>query len=102
MPDLDFQNFSTVQSGLQPKPNTIASAATIAPTTFLTRLTGAVAVTTITPPVTGCHMLALSFAGVSGVATGGNVQSTVASVADRPMLLIYNPVTATYFVVTVA
>lgn len=98
----DFQALSTVQGQLAPSPITMASAATIAPTTFLTVLTGAVAVVTITPPVSGTHMLALLFAGTSGVTTGGNIDSAAASVAGRPMLLIYNPLAAKYYPVTVA
>lgn len=42
MSDLLHQNFETVQSDQQPFPPTIASAATIAPTTKLTFLTGTV------------------------------------------------------------
>lgn len=98
MPDLEFQNLSTVQNNLMPGPVTIVATAVISPTTFLTRLTAGVAVTTINPPVTGTHMLALSFAGVTGVATGGNITTTVASVANRPLLLIFDPNTRTYLV----
>lgn len=78
-------------------PKTIASAAAIAPSTFLTVLTGNVQVTTITPPHTGPHMLAIVFAGVNGVALGGNIQTAKASVAGEAMLLIYDPRTATYY-----
>lgn len=77
-------------------PLTLASAATIAPLTFLTTLTGNVAVTTITPPITQSHMLAITFAGTAGVATGGNISNTKASVAGETMLLVYNTVTAKY------
>jgi len=78
-------------------PVTVASAAIIAPTTFLTVLTGNVAIVTITPPVQHGHMLAIQFAGTAGV-TGatGNILTTTASVAGQVMLLVYNPNTQKY------
>lgn len=80
----------------QVAPVTLASAATIAPTTFLTTLTGNVAITTITPPIPGGHTICLIFAGTAGVATGGNINATVASVVAVAMLLVYNTVTGKY------
>ena len=77
-------------------PVTVASAATVAPVGFLTVLTGNVAVSNITPPVPHGHMLALQFAGTGGVASGGNILTTTASVAGQIMLLVYNPATAKY------
>ena len=79
--------------------NTIASAATIAPTTFLTVLTGNVAITVITPPVLHGHMLAIQFAGTGGITatTGvGGILTTTASVAGQIMLLVFNPNTQRY------
>lgn len=102
MSDLDHQNFNTVQSDKQPLPARMAAAATIAPTTFLTVLSAGPAVATIVPPVTGAHMLALMFADVAGVTNTGNISAVVASVALRPMLLIYDPVSGNYFPVTTA
>lgn len=102
MSDLNFQNISTVHSDLQPTPTRMTAAATIAPTTFLTVLAAGPAVATITPPVTGAHMLALMFADAAGVTNTGNISAVVASVALRPMLLIYDPVSGNYFPVTVA
>lgn len=96
MEPVDFQNLSTVQSSLQPKPVTIASANTIAPAGFLTVLTGNTVVKTITPPLTSLHMLAIQFAGVAGVDATGNVLTAKASVNGEVMLLIYNPNTAKY------
>ena len=80
----------------QSTPVTMASAATIAPTTFLTVLTGNVAVATITPPVPHSHMLAIQFAGTGGVANTGNILTTTASVAGQIMLLVYNPASQKY------
>jgi hypothetical protein len=93
---LNFQDYSTVQSNLQPAPKTIASANTIAPSGFLTILTGNTVVKTITPPFSWTHMIAIQFAGVAGVDATGNVLTAKASVNGEVMLLIYNPITAKY------
>lgn len=93
---LNFQEFSTVQSNVQPAPKVIASAALIAPTGFLTVLTGNVAVVNITPPMSWTHMLAIQFAGVAGVTAAGNVATATATVAGQILLLIYNPNTKKY------
>lgn len=93
---LDFQNFSTVQSIQQPAPVTLAAANTIAPTGYLTILTGNVVVKTITPPFPGLHMIAIQFAGTLGVDATGNVLTAKASVNGEVMLLIYNPKAAKY------
>ena len=77
-------------------PVTMASANTIAPTGFHTILTGNTVVKTITPPLTGAHMLAIQFAGVAGVDATGNILTLKASVAGEVMLLLYNPATAKY------
>jgi hypothetical protein len=78
------------------KPATIASAASVTPTSQLTVLSGNVAITTIVPPTTQVHFLALVFAGTAGVGTGGNIATAKASVVGEAMLLIYNPNTAKY------
>lgn len=93
---LEFQNFSTVQSNLQPAPKTLASANVIAPTTFLTVLTGNTVVKTISPPMSWTHMLAIQFAGIAGVDATGNVTTLTATVAGQILLLIYNPITKKY------
>jgi hypothetical protein len=77
-------------------PVTLVSAATIAPTSFYTVLTGNTGVATITPPVLHGHMLALEFAGTAGVLATGNIKTATASVVGQVMLLIYNPATAKY------
>jgi hypothetical protein len=61
MSDLLFSNFSTVQNKSQQAPNTLAAATTIAPTTLITYVSGTTDVGTVTPPVTGQHMLVLVF-----------------------------------------
>jgi len=92
----EFQDFSTVQSPLQQKPITLASANTIVPTGFLTILTGNVVVKTITAPLSGLHMLAIQFAGTNGVDATGNILTAKASVVGEIMLLVFNPATAKY------
>jgi len=77
-------------------PGTLVSAATIAPVSFLTVLTGNTGVATITPPVTHAHMLALQFAGTAGVLATGNILTATASVVGQVMLLVYNPNIAKY------
>ena len=98
--DLSFQNFSTVQSSLQPKPSTIAAAATIAPVSLMTFLTGTTQVATITPPVTGQHMLVLIFTNAlpGAFLTTGNIQIAYTPIQNRPICLFYDPVTAKYWV----
>lgn len=100
MSDLLFQQLSTVQSDKQPLPVTMASAATVAPTTAFTRFTGATPISTITPPVSGFHMLVFVFttATAGHLATGGNVATAWTSIADRPITLFYDPRTALYYV----
>lgn len=99
--DLNFQNFSTVHSDKQPLPVSMAAAATIAPTTFLTVVTGTGQIANITPPVTGAHMLALLFTNANpGAFTGaGNVSATKDPAQNEVVLLVYEPVAAKYYVV---
>lgn len=99
--DLNFQNISTVQNNLQPKPVTMAAAATITPTTFLTFLTGTTQVANITPPVTGTHLLALVFTNANPGAflNSGNINSTKDPAQNELVLLVYDPISGDYFVV---
>lgn len=93
----DWQQLSTVQGPTSPRGGTLASAATVAPTTFLTILTGNVGIATITPPVPFGHMLAFLFAGTAGVLATGNVATAKVSVVGEVMLLVYNPASAKYY-----
>ncbi len=94
---LSFQDISTVQSDLQPTPKTITAAASIAPTTFLSILSGTTAVATITPPVPGTHMIAI-VAGTTTAAytTSGNLIGATTASTTQPSLFIYNPITGKY------
>lgn len=97
MPDLDFQQLSTVQSAVQPKPVTIVAAATISPTTFLSRISGTTAIATIVPPVSGCHMIAI-IAGTPDTAytTAGNIIGATTGSTTQPNLFVFDPLTAKY------
>lgn len=100
MSDLLFQNLSTVQSNKQDTPKTIASAATIAPTTKLTFLTGTVQVGNITPPVSGYCEITLVFTnGAPGLfLTTGNIKTAYQPITDRPIDLCYDPVSGKWWV----
>lgn len=100
MSDLLFQNLSTVQSNQQQKPVTIASTTTIAPSTFITFLSGTVNVATITPPVTGSHMLVIiptNAAPGSFVTTGNISVGTTTAAQNVPIAFYYDPSTAKYY-----
>lgn len=99
MPDVDFQNLSTVHSNLQPKPVTIASAATVAPSTFLSFISGTTAIATVTPPVSGAHLLVFIFTTTTPVAftTTGNIKYVATPTQNLPMFLVYNPVENKYY-----
>lgn len=74
----------------------MASAAALAPGPGLTVLTGNVAITSITPPMTSPHVLCLVFAGTAGITAGNNIGNTKASVAGEAMLLVFNTLTNKY------
>lgn len=99
MSDLNFQDLSTVASGIQPKPVTIASAATVAPSTFLSFISGTVAIATVTPPVTGAHMLCFIFTTTTPTAftTTGNIKAVTTPAQNLPCFLVYNPVEGKYY-----
>jgi hypothetical protein len=98
-PDLNFQDFSSPQSRLQPKPKTIASAATIAPTTKLTFVTGTVQVATVTPPQEGYHELVFIFTNASpgALLTTGNIHAAYTPIQNQAFVLYYDPSTAKYW-----
>lgn len=101
MSDLLHQNLNTVHSDKQPKPMTKASAATIAPETFITFVSGTINIATITPPVTGAHMLVLIFTDASpgDILTTGNVLvGSTLPAQNVPVFLFYDPIQAKYYV----
>jgi hypothetical protein len=99
MSDLLSANFATVQSNQQPAPNTIAAATTIAPQTLNTIVTGTTAVQNITPPVTGQHLLFLTFTDATPgtTVTTGNIANAVVPTQNVPSMFLYNPNTAKYY-----
>jgi|SRR5262245_36537309 len=96
--DLIAAQLSTVQSGIQQKPNTIASAATVAPSNFLTLISGTVAIATITPPADGAHLLCFIFTTTTPTAftTTGNINHVATPTQNLPMFLVFNPNTGKY------
>lgn len=97
--DLNFANLATVQGTQNLKPNTIASTTTIAPTSFITFVTGTVQVATITPPIAGQHMLILIFTDASPgtMLTTGNILTAVVPTEKLPSFLFYDPNQAKYY-----
>lgn len=97
--DLNFQKLSTVQSDKVIGPPTIASAASISPTTKLTFVTGTIALATIVPPTTGYHEITLIFtnAAPAVMLTSGNIQRAVPPAQNVPVTLYYDPATAKYW-----
>jgi len=103
MSDLLSQDLGVAQSDKQPLPPTIASAATIAPTTRLTFVTGTVTIATITPPTSGyCEVLLCFTNGAPGVfLTSGNIKTAYQPIQNRPILLCYDPVSAKWWAAAV-
>lgn len=78
----------------------IASAATIAPTHMVHRITGAAAIATITPPDPGfCGLVILISVGAFTWTAAGNIQlaSSAAAVPGRMYTFFYNPVTQKWY-----
>lgn len=99
MSDLLHQNYFTVQSDKQPLPVTLASAATIVPTTKMTYVTGTVQVANITPPVTGYCELSFIFtnAAPGALLTTGNIHSAYTPIQNQVFTLYYDPSTAKWW-----
>jgi hypothetical protein len=97
--DLLAAQLGTVQGANAPKPPTIASAATIAPQTFLSFVSGTTQVATITPPEDGAHLLVLIFtnAAPGALLTSGNIKRAVTPVQNVPMSFLWNPNEQKYY-----
>jgi len=99
MSNLNWQEIGQVQNEAGKGVRTIASATSISPTTPLTKLTGAVALATVVPPVDGAHVLYLvSTDGVIVIGTGGNILVGYSTVQNRPIALIYDPLQGKYYI----
>lgn len=97
--DLVHQNFATNQNSLQPTPNTLAAATTIAPSTLITFVSGTLQVGTITPPLSGQHMLVLIFTDATPgtMLTTGNIMNAVVPTSNVPTVMLYDPAQAKYY-----
>jgi len=100
MADVDAAVLGTVQTAIMPKPVTLASAATVAPTTFCTFFTGTAQLATITPFVSGAHMLMFVFTNAAPGAflTTGNIQRAFTPLQNIPVLMYYDPSSNKYWV----
>ena len=98
--DLSQGNFAPNQSDKTPTPVTIAAAATIAPTTAMTFLSGTTQLATITPPLAGYHELTLCFTdnAPGALLTSGNIKTAYTPITNRPFKAFYDPVSAKYWI----
>lgn len=101
--ELNRYNLGYPQNLQNALPNTIASAATVAPVHGLTFLTGTVQVATITPPIGGFHILWFVFTNGSpgALLTSGNIQTAYTPIQNRPFALLYDPSLAKYMPMSV-
>lgn len=98
--DLIAAQLGTVAGAIMPKPPTIASAATVAPNTFLTFISGTVAIATVTPPEDGAHLLCMIFTTTTPTAftTTGNIKAVATPSSNVPCFLVWNPNEQKYYV----
>ena len=101
--ELNRYNLAEPQNEQNTLPNTIASAATVVPVHKLTFLTGTVQLETITPPMSGYHVLHFCFTnGAPGAfVTTGNIKTAYTPIQNRVIALHYDPSTAKYWVAAV-
>lgn len=101
--DLLFQNLSTVNSDHNALPVTLAAAATIAPTTGLTFVSGTTNVATITPPVSGAVMIGLVFTTTTpgSLLTTGNIAVGNTTITQNKLVLLwYDPSSTKWYLNT--
>lgn len=97
--ELNRYNLGIPQSEQNAGPQTIASAATIAPTSLLVFVTGTVQIATITPPMPGIHILITIHTNGAPVdyLTSGNILSAVDPLQNLPNIFIYDPNQRKYY-----
>lgn len=98
--DLIAASIATNQGSQNVKPNTIASTTTIAPSSFITFVSGTIDVATVTPPLEGQHMLCLIFTNATPgdlLTTGNVLVGSTTIVQNAPILLFYDPLGAEYY-----
>lgn len=103
MSDLNHQDFDVAQSDQQPNPVTVASAATIVPTTRLTFVTAQVQVANITPPTSGYCEVVLCFthAAPGAFLTNGAdnpIKTAYQPIQNRPITLHWDPASQFWWV----
>lgn len=101
--ELNRYNLAEPQNTLNTKPNTYAAAATIAPVHKFSFVTGTTQVATITPPITGFHILWFCFTNGSpgALLTSGNIQTAYTPIQNRPFAMLYDPSLAKYLPMSV-
>ena len=85
---------------VDPNVGTLASAATIAPTDVVTRITGNTGIDTITPPdpyFNGPLYLYCTDSSVPAISTNGNVALGVTLTRYKVFTFIFDPVTAKWY-----
>lgn len=103
-PELNFQNFNPIQGPTQPKPVTLAAAATITPTTALTFVTGTIQVANVTPPVPEAYCsIKLCFTnGAPGAfltnGTAYPLKTAYQPIQNRPITINWDPVSKYWWV----
>jgi hypothetical protein len=98
--DLNAQNFSPFQSNQLPQPATIASAATIAPSGWLSFVSGTTNIATITPQLSGVETIALVFTTTTPgqLLTTGNISVGSTTITQNVLnLLVYDPASAKWY-----
>jgi hypothetical protein len=97
--ELNRYNIAEPQSEQNNAPNTIASAATIAPVHKFTLITGTTQIANITPPMPGFHVLYLLFTNGSPgtLLTSGNILTAVVPTQNVPCIMFYDPNQQKYY-----
>ena len=85
-------------------PQTLASAASLAPVTYVFFVTGTVQVATIVPPTRAPHVLVAIFtnAAPGALLTTGNIASVVTPATNTGLVLTYEPRTGKYYPIAVS
>lgn len=102
--DLYAQNFSTIQTEQQPKPVTLASAASITPTGKMTFVTDTVQVADIVPPNAKAYCevsLCFTDAAPGAFLTNGTsypIKTAYQPIQNRPIDLCWDPISEYWWV----
>lgn len=99
--DVQSQLYDSVQGQLSiGTPSTIASAATIAPNTYFTFVTGTTQVATVQLPYSGWWgsiMLCFTNGSPGALLTSGNIALAITPVQNRAFSLTYDPSSAKWY-----